>query len=71
MLPLPLFFGPGTFAMNSHSYNPLFKKILDPPLELHSLELFSAFVSHLDYISSWKCSCKLEISVDMQAKRDS
>ena len=31
-LPLPHSFGPGTFALHSH-YNPLFEKILDPPLE--------------------------------------
>ena len=30
-LPLPHSFGPGTFALHSH-YNPLFEKILDPPL---------------------------------------
>ena len=29
--PLPHSFGPGTFALHSH-YNPLFEKILDPPL---------------------------------------
>ena len=27
--PIP---GPGTFALNSHTYIPLFQKILDPPL---------------------------------------
>ena len=26
------FLGPRTFALNSHTYNPLFEKILDPPL---------------------------------------
>ena len=26
------FLGPGTFALNSHTYNLLFEKILDPPL---------------------------------------
>ena len=31
-LPLPHSFGPGTFALHSH-YNPLFEKILYPPLE--------------------------------------
>ena len=30
--PLPHSPGPGTFALNSHTYNPLFEKILDPPL---------------------------------------
>ena len=30
--PLPHSFGPGMFALNSHTYNPLFKKILDPLL---------------------------------------
>ena len=30
--PPPPFLGPGTFALNSHTYNPLFEKILDPPL---------------------------------------
>ena len=29
-------FGPGTFALNSHTYNPLFGKILDPPLIMNS-----------------------------------
>ena len=28
-LSLPHSFGPGTFALNSHTYNPLFEKILD------------------------------------------
>ena len=27
-------FGPGTFALSSHTYNPLFEKIPDPPLQL-------------------------------------
>ena len=31
-LSLPHSFGPGTFALNSHTYNPLFEKILDQPL---------------------------------------
>ena len=31
--PLPHSFGPGMFALNSHTYNPLFEKILDPPLK--------------------------------------
>ena len=26
------FLGPGMFALNSHTYNSLFEKILDPPL---------------------------------------
>ena len=26
------FLGPETFALNSRTYNPLFEKILDPPL---------------------------------------
>ena len=30
--PLPHSFGPGVFALNSHTYNPLFEKILYPPL---------------------------------------
>ena len=30
--PLPHSFGPGTFALNSRTFNPLFEKILDPPL---------------------------------------
>ena len=30
--PLPHSIGPGTFALISHTYNPLFEKILDPPL---------------------------------------
>ena len=30
----PPFLGPGTFALNSHTYNPLFEIILDPPLEI-------------------------------------
>lgn len=25
-------FGPGTFALNSHTYKPLFEKVVDPPL---------------------------------------
>ena len=29
--PPPPFLGCGTFALNSHTYNPLFEKILDPP----------------------------------------
>ena len=29
-----------------------------PLWNLHKVELFSAYVSHLDDISSWKCSCK-------------
>ena len=30
--PPPPFLGPGTFALNSRTYNPLFEKILDPLL---------------------------------------
>ena len=30
--PLPHSFGSGTFALNSHTYNPLFEEIVDPPL---------------------------------------
>ena len=29
---LPHSVGPGTFALNSNTYNPLFEKILDPPI---------------------------------------
>ena len=29
-------FGPGTFALNSHTYNPVFEKILDPTLIMNS-----------------------------------
>ena len=36
-LPLPHSFAPGTFAMNSHSYNPLFQKILDAPLQCDTM----------------------------------
>ena len=32
LLLLPHSFGPGTSALNSDTYNPLFGKILDPPL---------------------------------------
>ena len=39
-LPLPHSFGPGMFALNSHSYNPLFEKILDPPLKFHIRVIF-------------------------------
>ena len=38
--PLPHSFGPGMFALNSHSYNPLFEKILDPPLKFHIRVIF-------------------------------
>ena len=31
-LPLPHFLGSRTFALNSRTYNPLFEKMLDPPL---------------------------------------
>ena len=31
-LPLPHFLGPGTFALNSHTYNLIFQKVLDQPL---------------------------------------
>ena len=30
--PLPHSFGPGTFALNCHTYNPLVEKIVHPPL---------------------------------------
>ena len=35
--PLPHFLGFGTFALNSQNYNPLFGKILDPPLQYDHL----------------------------------
>ena len=40
--PFPHSFGPGTFALNSHTYKPLFEKILDPPL---------SFIIYLDKIA--------------------
>ena len=33
--PLPHSFSPGTFALKSHTYNPLFEKTLDPPLDFY------------------------------------
>ena len=33
--PLPHSVGTGTFAFKSHTYNPLFEKIVDPPLDLN------------------------------------
>ena len=35
--PPPPFLGPGTFAPNSHTYSPLFEKILDLRLQLKAL----------------------------------
>ena len=42
--PTPPFLGPGTFALNSRTYNPLFEKILEPPLVPESHFLLSANV---------------------------
>ena len=39
--PLPHSFGPGTFALKSHTYNPLFEKILDPPLDFYDFSSYS------------------------------
>ena len=51
-------FGPGTFALSSHTYNPLFEKILDPPLELglnwewEKEEWQNQRVRHVNYVVS-------------------
>ena len=34
-IPLPHSFSPRTFALKSHTYNPLFEKTLDPPLDFY------------------------------------
>ena len=41
-----------------------------PSWNLHKVELFSAFISHLDDISSWKCSWKCE-SLQFERKKNS
>ena len=33
----PHSFCSGTFALNSHTYNPLFEKIVDPPLDFPAI----------------------------------
>ena len=38
------FLRPGTFALNSHTYNPLFEKIVDPPLFIHSNRRYQIYI---------------------------
>ena len=44
--PLPHSFGPGTFALKSHTYKPLFEKMVDPPLDFYDFSSNSQFLSY-------------------------
>ena len=47
--PPPPFPGPGTFALNSHTYNTLFEIILDPPLHCNEYNGQTARTSREDF----------------------
>ena len=48
--------------------DPIGRSPLLPLWNLHKVELFSAFISHLDEISIWKCSWKCK-SLQFERKR--
>ena len=57
--PLPHSFGPGMFALNFHTYNPLFKKILDPLLvqSVIGYSLRSIYAFKIQWEKPWERGC--------------
>ena len=49
--------------------DPISRSPFLPSWHLRKVELFSAFISHFDYISSWKCSWKCK-SLEFKRKKN-